>query len=118
MLVNETVLGAVFVTVMVCFLLVLPTNNLAENAIDDCESFRNVPIPVSEITWGLLGSLSVKVNVPVRTPPAVGRNVTVMEHSASEPMDLPQPFDAVKSPVGTTLEIVIVPVPLFVSVMV
>lgn len=66
---------------------------------------------------GLLGSLSVSVSVPVRAPPVVGRNVTVIKHSASEPMDLPQPFDAVKSPVVTTLEIVIVPDPLFVSVM-
>jgi hypothetical protein len=37
-----------------------------------------VPVPVSGMVWGLPGTLSVTVNVPVRAPTAVGANVILM----------------------------------------
>lgn len=37
-----------------------------------------VPTPVTEMSWGLEGSVSVMVNVPARLPVALGLKVTLM----------------------------------------
>jgi hypothetical protein len=42
--------------------------------------YATTPLPDSEIVWGLLGALSLKVSDPVRLPVAVGVKVTLIVH--------------------------------------
>src|SRR5205823_8957285 len=55
-------------------------------------------VPVSETTCGLLGSESVKVNVPLRVPAAVGVNVTFTVQLAPAAILAPQLLFCEKSP--------------------
>jgi len=58
-----------------------------------------VPVPVSGTTCGLSGELSVKISDPVRTPGAVGVNVTQISQLKPWDNPLPQKLVRLKSPV-------------------
>ena len=47
-----------------------------------------VPTPVTEMSWGLEGSVSVMVSVPARLPVAVGLKVTLMVQVGIFPVPL------------------------------
>jgi hypothetical protein len=68
-----------FVRVAVCAGVVLP-NNRVPNFRSDVEKITAVPVPVSVVTCGDVGSLSVMVRVPVLVPVAVGLKTTLMLH--------------------------------------
>jgi hypothetical protein len=71
----------------------------------------NVPAPVNVIFWGLVGALSLIVNVPVLVLICVGLNTTSIVQL--DPIDRvePQPFERVKSPLMETLPMFRVDVP-------
>lgn len=70
----------------------------------------DVPVPLSVITCGLLGALSVRVKVPMRVPVAVGVNFTLIVQLAPTAIELPQvPVPPkVKSPVKLALNATVV----------
>jgi hypothetical protein len=45
---------------------------------DDAASVKSWPVPLSAMACGLLGALSETLMLPVRVPPAVGLNVTLI----------------------------------------
>jgi len=59
-----------------------------------------VPVPVSEIVCGLLEALSVMVNVPLRVPPPVGVNVTLIVQLELAATLEPQVLVCAKSPLA------------------
>jgi len=64
------------------------------------------PVPVNGTTCGLSGALVVKVSEPVRSPEALGVNVTQTSQPYPGDKDgFPQKSFSVKSPVTATLEI-------------
>jgi len=75
------------------------------------------PVPVSEITCGLLEALSVRVSVPVRVPAAVGVNFTLIVQLAPGATELPQvpTPEKAKSPLKPALKVRVV-LPVLVSV--
>lgn len=79
-------------------------------------------VPLTSMTWGELGALSVSVMVSESWPVAIGTKVTEMVHvprKATEPLQL---FVVAKSvglePAMTTEEMFRAPAPVFVTVMV
>ncbi len=72
--------------------------------------------PERATVCGLPEASSVTLNVPVRVPSAVGRNVTLIEHLAPAASEPPQVLVSAKSPLAEMLVIVKVALPLFVSV--
>ena len=69
------------------------------------------PVPARLTTCGLCGALSVNDTVPVRTPTAVGVNVTFTVQLAPAASVAPQLLDWAKFPVTTTAfkEILVLP---------
>jgi len=71
-----------------CDALVEPTVSAAKVRLAgeiDAPGAEAAPDPVSETVCGLVGALSEIVRVPVRVPPAVGENVTLMLQLALAP---------------------------------
>jgi hypothetical protein len=64
-----------------------------------------VPVPVSETVWGEPGALVDIDSEPLRAPPAVGLNFTVMVQLEPTASDVPQVFVCEKSPDTTMLMI-------------
>jgi hypothetical protein len=83
--------------------------------------FVVIPVPVRAATCGEPAALSVMVRVPERPPVALGVNVTFTEQVASGASDPPQfvtgTVVAAKSPLAATEEIVNVPEPVLVTIM-
>src|SRR2546426_10251921 len=81
---------------------------------------KSVPIPVRAIAWGAPGALSAMVMAPFRVPVAVGVKVTLMVQLAPAATLVPflqvVPAAGAKSPLGSTLVMVSMTVPPFVSV--
>src|SRR2546422_626788 len=81
---------------------------------------KSVPIPVRAIACGAPGALSAMVMAPFRVPVAVGVKVTLMVQLAPAATLVPflqvVPAAGAKSPLGSTLGMVSVTVPAFVSV--
>jgi len=75
---------------------------------------KSEPEPPKETTCGLVGPLSVMVNVPVRVPTAVGANKTLIVQAAPAARFCGQVFVWEKSPVITMLVMVKTAIPLFV----
>ncbi len=67
------------------------------------KEYARTPVPESATVWGLLGSLSTMLKVPVRAPVAVGVNVTLTVQVVSEGTLVPQLLVCAKSPVVVTL---------------
>jgi hypothetical protein len=78
------------------------------------------PVPVSATVCGLPAALSVMVSVPLRTPGAVGVNVTLIVQLAVGATEVPQLLVSPKSPPFTPLIAILetwsVPLPVFVRV--
>jgi hypothetical protein len=78
------------------------------------------PVPVSFITSGLSGALSLTVTAPLIDPFTLGVNVTLNVHVAPEatvaPQGVPPEGVAAKSPLATRFDMVRVPPELLVSV--
>src|SRR5579872_625910 len=102
--IDDTLIAVVplFVSVIVLTGLFTPTGSPPKFMVPAGEIPRYVPIPVRFTTRGLPGKLSVTVIVPVRTPDAVGVNVTAIEHSAPEKL-VPQVLVCEKSPLAVML---------------
>jgi hypothetical protein len=102
----------VFVMVIVCEALVVPSNCFPK-ASDVTERVRGggPPVPLSAAVWGLLASVSATVNTPLRAPVVVGANMTLMLQDPPGGTLRPalQLVDAamLKSPLAETLVIVI-----------
>lgn len=77
---------------------------------------KSEPEPPKETTCGLVGPLSVMVNVPVRVPATVGANETLIVQAAPAARLCGQVFVWEKSPVITILVMVKAAVPLLVRV--
>src|SRR5215471_12516875 len=76
-----------------------------------------VPVPVKATVCGLVGALSLNVNVPLRTPIRVGVKVTLTVQLAPGATVVPQVLlPMVKSPLMLILLTLSVPAPVFVSV--
>src|SRR5215472_4725083 len=81
------------------------------------ETAACTPVPASETRCGLVASESVIVSVPVRTPVALGRKLTLIRQLRPAPRLPPgQLFVWTKSPLATMLLIVSALVPTFASV--
>jgi hypothetical protein len=74
------------------------------------------PVPARLTTCGFCGALSVNDTVPVRTPTAVGVNVTFTVQFAPATSVAPQLLDWAKSPVAATALKEILVLPAFVNV--
>jgi hypothetical protein len=81
-------------------------------------SAKSCPVPDKLTVCGLPGALSVMLTAPLRLPPAVGLNVTLIAHLAPAPKLVPQLFVSVKFALAAMLVIVIPALPLFVRVIV
>ena len=79
-----------------------------------------VPVPVSRMTWGLLGALSVRVSDPTLDPAVTGVKVTpIVQFEGGVVFSRPAVqllLCTVKSPVATKLEKVSGADPVFVTV--
>ena len=76
------------------------------------ESFTTVPVPLRETLCGLPGALSVTDNVPVRVPPCVGLNATLIVQLAPAARLEPQEVWVWrKSPLAVMLVMLSVSVP-------
>ena len=76
------------------------------------------PVPLRLAVCGLPVALSLTLRMPVRVPPPVGLNETLMMQLAPDPREVPHVLVCEKSPVVVTFVMDIVPVPLLRSVMV
>jgi hypothetical protein len=91
--------------------------SVVRNTTLDADNFTCVPVPVRVIDCGLPLAVSVIVTVPLRTPLAVGWNLTLMIHSAATAKELPQVLLCAKSPLAAMLVILNAAVPSFLSSM-
>src|SRR5438874_11997464 len=66
--------------------------------VDGLHALADEPVPVSETSCGLLGSESVRDNVPLRAPAAMGVNVTFTVQLAPAAILAPQLLFCEKSP--------------------
>ena len=69
-----------------------------------------IPVPVRLAVCGLFVALSVTVRVPVRVPPAVGVNVTLMVQVSPAATLAPQLFVCPKSPLLVPVNVMLVSV--------
>ena len=74
------------------------------------------PVPLSETICGLPAASSATLSVPVRVPPAVGVNVTLIVQFAPAARLVPQLLVSAKSPLAVMLEMFRPAFPEFVSV--
>ncbi len=81
----------VFVTVMFCAGLVVPTPWLGKlRLVGEKLTPGTAPVPVRFSVWGLPLPLSVMVTVPVRVPVSLGVKVTLIRHEAPTLTEAPQ----------------------------
>src|SRR4051812_37060629 len=80
--------------------------------------FVPIPLPEREVVVGLLTAFDVIVTEPVRAPPVVGANRTLIVQVAFTARLVPQVFVCEKSPVAAIELIVAAAVPPFVIVVV
>jgi hypothetical protein len=73
------------------------------------------PVPLSEVFCGLPAASSVALSVPVRVPPAVGVNVTLIVQFVPGARVAPQLFVSAKSPLAVMLEMLSTAFPEFVN---
>jgi hypothetical protein len=64
---------------------------------------KSSPVPAKGSVCGLPGALSVTLRVPLRAPPAVGVNVTLIVQLLPAARLVPQPLVAAKSPLAAML---------------
>jgi hypothetical protein len=89
-----------FVRITLCEALVVPTRWSAKVMLDfESETAGAVvPVPVRPMVCGLPGALFVSLIVPLRVPPTVGENATLIEQLALAARLLGQVFVSAKSP--------------------
>ena len=92
------------VSVTVCAALEVPTSWPAKLRLAvDRLTAGAVPVPVSVTIWGLVGSLSVMVSVPFRTPVCAGLKTTLILQLPWGLRDRGHSLKALKSPVAARL---------------
>ncbi len=84
--------------------------------VEEVVGVKSIPVPISATVCGLPGALSEMVMLPLRAPPAVGVNVTLIAQLAPAATLAPQLLVCAKSPLAPMLAMLSAAEPVFDSV--